>query len=292
MRALGLFVIFIATFLLIGALLTYPLHSLLGGLSDVPPHKLPSRIGKLLAIPGFFLFIQWLGLYSRQALGYALPRPLFLRQVAVGWPAGIAILMVLTGALMGLDIRLLKPLSDTFWTDLFGTLLKATIAGLLVGVIEETFFRGALFAAIRRHGSAWSAIVWSSLFYAAMHFIDPVPLPAGEPIGWLSGLESLSGAFWQFGQWATFDSFLALFAVGVFLALVREHTGNIAYCIGLHAGWVLIIKLTKEFTYRNGTADWAILTGSYDGVIGYLAAAWIAALALGYYGFFMRRSVE
>ncbi len=292
MRAVGLFILFIAALLLIGALLTYPLHALLGDTLDVSPHKLPSRIGKLLAIPAFFLFIRRLGLYSRKSLGYDLPRPLFLRQLAAGWLAGLAILMALTGALVSLDIRLLKPLADSFWPDLVGLLLKATLAGLLVGVIEETFFRGALFAAIRRRSTACSTVVLSSLFYAAMHFIDPLPLPAGVPIGWLSGLESLSGAFWQFGQLATFDSFLALFAVGVFLALVRECTGNIAYCIGLHAGWVLIIKLTKEYTYRNGTSDWAFLIGSYDGVIGYLATAWIALLALGYYGFFMRRSAE
>ena len=37
------------------------------------------------------------------------------------------------------------------------------------------------------------------------------------------------------------DSFLCLTAVGVLLGMVRALTGNIAACIGLHAGWVIVI---------------------------------------------------
>lgn len=282
MRALAIFTLFLGGFLLLSAGLHYPLYSLLQHASDIEPHKLITRAGKLLAVPGFILLIIWLGLNSKQALGYGLNRPTFLRQMLIGWLFGVLILMVLAATLVGLEVRVFKAMDEEFWFDLGKVLVSGLVGGLLVGLIEETFFRGALFQAIRRQGSAFSAIALSSLLYAAVHFIDPLPLPEGEPVGWFSGLQILSTAFWQFGEWATFDSFIALFTVGVFLGLVRERSGNIAYCIGLHAGWVLVIKCTKKFT-SNAGGEWAFLTGNYDGMTGYLAAAWISLLAVGFY---------
>jgi membrane protease YdiL (CAAX protease family) len=282
MRALAVFTLFLIGCLLLSAILHYPLFSLLQHIADIPPHKLVTRGGKLLALPGFFLLVVWIGLYSRQALGYGLPKPTFIRQMALGWLVGLAILLLLAGTLITLDVRVFKPLKDSFVQDLIKTLASGLIAGLLVALIEETFFRGAMFQAIRRQGTALSAITLTSLLYAAVHFIDPLPLPKGEPVEWLSGLQILGSAFWQFGEWATFDSFIALFAVGVFLGLVRERHGNIAYCIGLHAGWVLVIKCTKKFS-SNAGGEWGFLTGNYDGVTGYLAFAWISLLAISYY---------
>lgn len=281
MRPLAIFTLFLGGFLLLSAALHYPLFLLLQHVSDIEPHKLITRAAKLLALPGFALLVIWLGLNSKPALGYGLSRPQFLRQMLIGWLLGVLILTALAVSLIGLEVRVFKTVGQDFWQILGKTVVIGLISGLLVGFIEETFFRGALFQAIRRQSSALSAIILSSLFYAALHFIDPLPLPKGEPVGWLSGLQILSTAFWQFGDWATFDSFLALFAVGVFLGLVRERNGNIAYCIGLHAGWVTVIKCTKKFT-SNAGGEWAFLTGNYDGITGYLAGAWIGLLAVCY----------
>ncbi len=286
MRPLGIFIGFLAACLLLSAVVHYPLHLLLKDLVDVPAHKQVTRFGKLLAVPGFFLLVRWLDLYSREALGFGSPRPLFVREMLIGWLCGIVMLAILAGALIGLEVRLPDPPQAAFWGDLARTLSGGLIAGLLVGLVEESFFRGALFQAIRRRGPALSAITLSSLLYAAVHFIKPLPLDG--PVGWFSGLQILSGAFWQFGTWATLDSFLALFMVGLFLGLVREHRGNIACCIGLHAGWVLVIKCTREFTHSNPAGEWAFLAGNYDGVTGWLAALWVGALALAYWALFMR----
>ncbi|VAX07273.1 hypothetical protein MNBD_GAMMA26-1113 [hydrothermal vent metagenome] len=281
MRAFAIFTGFLAICLLVSAMIHYPLHLALDGLIQVPVHKQVTRIGKLLALPGFFLLLMWLSLYSRQALGFTLQRSLFVRQMVIGWCYGTLILLALAISLISLGLRIPDPVDDQFWQDLAKAIVSGLIAGILVGIIEETFFRGAMFQAIRRQGSALSAIMLTSFLYAAVHFIKPLSFEG--QVDWFSGLQILSGAFWQFGEWATFDSFIALFAVGVFLGLVRERTGNIAYCIGLHAGWVLIIKCTKKFTSNNHASDWAFLTGSYDGVTGYLAAAWILLLTLLYW---------
>lgn len=104
-----------------------------------------------------------------------------------------------------------------------------------------------------------------------------------------SGLVVLMHCFEQFTDPAAiFDSFLALVAVGVFLALVRVNTDGIAACIGLHAGWMFIIKLTKEITETDSSAEFVFLVGDYDNIAGYLALVLIAAVAVIYYRLFMQ----
>ncbi len=289
MRAFAIFTGFLACCLLISALLHYPFYLLFDGLLEIPTHKQVSRIAKLIALPGFFLLIAWLGLCNRNALGFGLPRPTFLHQIFIGWLYGILILALLTGMLISLGIRTLDPIEDGFLLNLIKTVLSGLIGGLLIGLIEETFFRGAMYQVIRRQGGILPAITYTSLLYAAVHFIDPVRLT--DPVDWLSGLQILSGSFWQLGDMATLDSFVALFIVGAFLAFVREHNGNIAYCIGLHAGWVLIIKCTKQFTSNNHASEWAFLTGTYDGITGYLAAIWLALLILFYWIYLKKRTL-
>jgi len=288
MRAFAIFTGFLACCLLLSALFHYPLHLLFDGLLEMPAHKQVPRVAKLIALPGFFLLIAGLGLYNRKALGFGLSRPTFLHQIFIGWLYGVLILALLTGMLISLGVRTLDPIEDDFLFNLIKTLLSGLIGGLLIGLIEETFFRGAMYQAIRHQGGAFSAIIYTSLLYAAVHFIDPIRLT--EPVDWFSGLQILSGSFWQLGDRATLDSFVALFIVGAFLGFVREHTGNIAYCIGLHAGWVLIIKCTKQFTSNNHASEWAFLTGTYDGITGYLAAIWLALLMLSYWVYLKKRT--
>jgi uncharacterized protein len=79
-----------------------------------------------------------------------------------------------------------------------------------------------------------------------------------------------------------FDSLLALFAVGVLLALVRLRTRSIAACIGLHASWVCTIAFVREISLVRNDAPAGWLVGSYDGVIGWGAVGWIAVMALAY----------
>jgi len=288
MQAFGIFTGFLACCLLISALFHYPLHLLLNDFLEVPAHKQVPRTAKLIALPGFFLLIAWLGLYNRKKLGFGLPRPTFLHQMFIGWLYGVLILIILSTILISLGVRTLDTIDDDFLFTLAKTLLSGLIGGLLIGLIEETFFRGAMYQAIRSQGKVLSAITFTSLLYAAVHFIDPIKLT--EPVDWFSGLQILSGSFWQLGDEATFDSFIALFAVGAFLGLVREHTNNIAHCIGLHAGWVLIIKCTKQFTSNNHGSEWAFLTGTYDGITGYLAAIWLALLMLLYWLYLKRQA--
>jgi membrane protease YdiL (CAAX protease family) len=148
------------------------------------------------------------------------------------------------------------------------------IGGLVVALIEETLLRGAMHSAIERQSGRVAAVLLTAFVYAALHFIGKARVPH-EEVEWLSGLILIRGALGAFADPMTLiDSFLALFAVGVLLGLVRIRTGGIAACMGLHAGWVWVITTAREITVRNPDAPWSFLVGTYDGVVGYLVCVW------------------
>jgi membrane protease YdiL (CAAX protease family) len=216
-------------------------------------------------------------------LGYGIPKPVFRRALALGWVEGGAILAVLAVALVSLEIRL----PDTeleLWPYLAKKALQALIGGLLIGLLEETFFRGALYTAIRRRDGVASAVVWSAFLYMLVHFMKPSALPDGLAFDWAGSWQMFGTVFIDVFQWKHVSSMAALFTVGVFLALVRERSGHIAWGIGLHAGWVFVIQVTRRMTDGNPDAPAAFLVGSYDGVIGWLAAGWIGLLAVVFVG--------
>jgi membrane protease YdiL (CAAX protease family) len=235
----------------------------------------------MLMLLGIWPFLHLLGLDHRAALGYGAPRAFFLRSVARGWLAGVAILVVLVIAQLALELRLPDP-GNAWGAELARKAAQAMAAGLLIGLIEETFFRGALFAAIRRRGGVAAAVFWSALLYSAVHFLKPGALPPGQEMDWPAAGRMVLEVFTDAADWRNLDSFVALVLVGVFLGLVRERTGHVGWCIGLHAGWVFVIQVARHLTDGNPAAPHAWLTGDYDGVIGWLAAAWLAVLSLGY----------
>jgi membrane protease YdiL (CAAX protease family) len=286
MRATALFFLYLLACLLLAATLAPPLVQT--GWVDFEPHRVLSRLAQLFMILGIWPFLRLLGLAHREALGYGIPRPELARALVRGWLAGIAILVVPVVALLALEIRLPDPGAAARHADLARKTAQALAAGLLVGVIEETFFRGALFTAIRRRGTAAAAITWSAVLYAAVHFLKPGALGSGQVLDWVTSGRVVVEAFTGAADWRNLDSFFALVLVGVFLGLVRERTRHIGWCIGLHAGWVFVIQVARYLTDGNDASPYAFLAGSYDGVIGWLAAGWLAVLSAGYAGFVLR----
>jgi hypothetical protein len=66
------------------------------------------------------------------------------------------------------------------------------------------------------------------------------------------------------------DAFLALFVVGLLLGKVRAITGNIAACVGLHAGWVWVLLVMHELARPQPQAPLHGLLSGYDGFVGWL----------------------
>lgn len=283
MTTLLRFILVLFAALLCSALLNYPLHLLVGEETD--PHHLLNTGAKLLAIPMIVWAAKAGGVGSWRAIGYNLATPAWLRELALGWLAGVLMMTPLVLLLLGLDIRIPRALGEEWWPTILRAAAFGLLGGLLVALLEESFIRGAMYSSMRKESSVPLAVFASSLYFGLFHFIDPQPLPQGEPYQWWSGLTILAGAFERYTEpRMILDSLVALTAAGMLLALLREYRGNILMAIGVHAGWVFVIKILRSVTDMNSQSSWAWGVGGYDQVTGWISVAWLGFLMLLYLG--------
>jgi CAAX protease family protein len=154
------------------------------------------------------------------------------------------------------------------------------LTGLAVAAAEETFFRGLMYGAVARDAGPAAAAGVTALVYSAIHFFASTRIPA-DAVAWDGGFRLLAGVLTHFAHpLPVLDSFVTLLLVGLLLAGVRARTGAVAAGLGLHMGWVCVIKATKDATVLRADAQWSFLVGQFDGYTGWLVAAW-AALLLG-----------
>ncbi len=273
MRAILWFLAAILGTLVLAALAAWPVWQLAHAIEpDWPFHKVVSRFWQLLLLAGLVLAVRRLGLRGRDDWGYGLPRARFLRQFGAGLAIGLATMLPMSLAIGALGIRAIRPEFDA--ALLLEGIVTGAVAGLLVAIIEETFFRGLMFRAVSRESGFALAVAATAILYSALHFLARVRMPAAE-VEWNSGIELLGRAFTRFADPLSFaDSFITLALVGVLLALVRARTGAIAAGIGLHMGWVAVIKATSVVTRPVEGAANAFLVSSFDGYTGWLVAGW------------------
>jgi uncharacterized protein len=279
MRSFAVFLGLIAFGLLGIAVFAYPAWELSQALGlDFKFHRVASRIAMLTLLAGFVVVARRLEVADRASLGYGVPRREFLKKLGGGLLLGAVTMLPVLATMVLLDMRDLKPQfapSAAHWATLA---LTGLATGLVVAFIEETFLRGAMMSAISRDSGVVAAIVLTSIVYAATHFIGRFRVAAAD-VDAGSGLDMLAGTFASFAHPAAIiDAFLCLAGVGILLGMVRARTGNIAACIGLHAGWVAVIFMVRETSMRNpsGPATW--LLSDYDGFIGWMVLAWIVVL--------------
>jgi membrane protease YdiL (CAAX protease family) len=278
-RSFAIFLGLIALGLLGIAVLAYPAWELTHALGfDLKFHRVASRIAMLTLLVGFIFAARRLRVADRASLGYGVPRGQFLRALGGGLLLGAVSMLPVLATMVWLDMRELRPGFPPGAGHWIRLALTGLGTGMVVAFIEETFLRGAMMTAIARESGFPKAIALTSLVYAATHFIGRYRV-APEDVNAGSGLDMLAGTLARFAQpLGILDAFLCLAGVGILLGMVRERTGNIAACIGLHAGWVAVIFMVRETSMRNpaGPATW--LLSDYDGFIGWMVLAWIAVL--------------
>jgi membrane protease YdiL (CAAX protease family) len=146
-----------------------------------------------------------------------------------------------------------------------------------------------MLTAIERESGAKVAVLLTALVYSASHFFASFHIPPEQVSRW-SGVDLLGGTLHLFSHpFDIADAFLCLFAVGVVLGTVRVTTGNIAACIGLHAGWVWVMLVAHEMSQPVRTATLGFLLSGFDGFVGWLVLAWTILLGLGLRRFYARR---
>jgi len=289
MRAFALFLTLAAVALLSIALLAYPAWLLLHPHFDFPFHRIGERVGMLTLILGFVLLARWADLWGRGSLGYAIDRRHFWRELLTGlmWGVGTMLLVVGIMAALGLLSWRGDPMDGAHVTKI---VLNRLLSGLAVAFIEETLLRGAMFTAIQRESGTRLAIALSAVVYAATHFFASYHIPP-EQVTPASGLTLLTGTLHLFAHPLQIaDAFLCLFAVGIVLADIRAITGNIAACIGLHAGWVWVMLVAHELSQPVLQQPLSFLLSRFDGFVGWLVLAWTAMLGIALHVFYTHRS--
>jgi membrane protease YdiL (CAAX protease family) len=284
MRALALFLAAIVATLLLAAPLAYPLFALLHPLNPAWPfHKIAERLWQLLMLAGLALVVARLRLTSRADWGYGAPRPVFIRQCLAGFALGIVSMLPVSAVLIAMGIRPLLP--DLSLARVGALVLAGLGSGLAVGVVEETFYRGLMQGAavreLRARGRAvLPAVAAVALIYAALHFPARETIP-NQLVNAASGFRMLAAVGAKFADFSSIaDSFLALTAVGLLLGLAREFTGSIAVGIGLHAGWVAVMRLTIGATRLNPDSPYRALVSASDGYTGWLVLAVTVAITV------------
>jgi uncharacterized protein len=290
MRAFAWFFGLILAGLAAMGLLAYPAWQLVHPTFDFPFHRVASRLGMLALLVGLVLVSRRLGVADRASLGYGLRRPLFVRELFTALALGWVLMAAVVAVMIALDLRDLKPGVTLDAATLAPLALKGVISGLLVALIEETFLRGAMFTAIQRESGTRLAIVLTALVYSATHFIARMRIPADQ-VHPGSGLDLLAGTLRLFGDPLHIaDAFLCLFAVGVVLGMARALTGNIAACIGLHAGWVAVITLVRETSQADRSHGLSVLLSTFDGMVGWFVLVWTIGIGVLLYFVYRRRS--
>lgn len=265
------FMLLIAGALLIAAVLSPLIFWTLG---DYPIHRIFNRIAELAFLLGIFLWLRRQPDAPRVALGFNLPGATMWRQALAGFVAGLALMGIVTALLMWLGARRWNVDATPFFAAVAHALPVALLSGILVGLVEETFFRGLLYGSMRRHGSKALAVLVTSLCYAAVHYLGERTRIAPQEVDWSSGFLLLSRFFAAFLlPLRILDGFVALTLVGALLAVVRERLGSVAPAIGMHAGFVTVIACLRSVSEPVREGPWSFLIDGRDGIVGWLVAA-------------------
>ena len=261
MKEVAKIVAYFAGVVLLGALLAPPLfwagnaaasRGVMTFLGEVSFQRYFNRAVLIAAL----LLLLWPVVRSLEIGGW---RELGLEPDARWRPHGLAGFAIGAGLVMGmafvyLQLGFYRWKSEWPWEKLPALALSA----LVVAVIEECLFRGAIFGLFRRTLRPFTALAWVTAIFSIVHFLKPDDEAAFASIGWHSGLALLPCVFHQFAEPMTvLASFTTIFVLGWVLGYATLRTRSLWMGIGLHAGVVLVKMSFAKFTKRDAiTLPW------------------------------------
>jgi uncharacterized protein len=257
---------------LIGAAIAYPAYELTSRFASWPFHRVASRIAMLVLVVTLAWTCRRMRLHTKRDFGYGLPWPRFLTLCLLWGAVGVATAAVGAAFLLATHLRVAVPYPASVYLTALGS-------GIAVALIEETVFRGVMHTAIERESGPWMATLLTAPLFAVLHFVAKVRI-APEDVGWGSGFDLLLLSFAPLAHPAlVLDAFLSWLTVGLILSLTRVLTGNIAVAIGLHAGWVVVLRLLQLCTVGGSSPAYSHWVSHFDGLLGLWLLPWGAGLA-------------
>ena len=239
---------------LLGALMAPPLYwaaqslagsGLFGRLATFEFQKFFNRAMLIAAVALLWPAIRFVRIRQWRELGLQRD-PRAARHVAIG--AAIAILGVAAMAMAYVAFDIYRWKQELPWEKIPGLLLSAIVVGLL----EEALFRGAIFGLFRRALPPFTAMFFVTLIFASVHFLKPDNNVQIGPVTWSSGLALVPHLFHQFTEGMTLlAEFTTIFVLGWVLGYATLRTRSLWMAIGLHAGVVFTKMTFSKFTKRH-----------------------------------------
>jgi membrane protease YdiL (CAAX protease family) len=240
--------------------------SITAKIANAPFHRYLDRSFLFLALAGIWPLMRSLGTTSWREIG--LPAPYGqINKILGGLLMGLLSLAFVVGIEIGAGARSFNHNATV--PQIVGVIFSALISAVFVGLIEEILFRGAIYGGLRKALYWPFALILSSLIYALVHFLGRADI-AG-PVEWNSGLVVLPRLF---DLRMFFPEFLGLTLVGILLALAYQRTGNLYFSIGMHAGWVFVLRMFASLTVQSPE-----ISGAFWGS-GKMIDSWLALLAI------------
>jgi membrane protease YdiL (CAAX protease family) len=264
---------------IIGASIAYPAYELSTSFAPWPFHRVAGRIAMLVLAAELVWLCRHLHIRSKRDFGYGLPWRRFIGQSLLWGAIGTATAAVGAAFLLTTQLRVLDSHFMPGAAGLGRIFLIGVGSGVCVALIEETVFRGAMHTAIERESGPWTAALLTAPLFAVLHLYAKARIPADE-LAWRSGFDLLLRSFAPLSHPALVaDSLLSWLIVGLILSLTRVLTGNIAVAIGLHAGWVVVLRMLQESTASGSSPAYSAWVGRFDGLLGYWLLPWGMAIA-------------
>ena len=212
-------------------------------------HRYYNRCLMLLGLSGLWVLWRVTRIQSWEELGWV--RPTGNKSILVsGLLIGLASFTAAAALALIFDAREFRTdLQSAAWVNHWINTLGAAV---LVGIIEETLFRGMLFGLLKRDMNWRVAALISAIIFASVHFIDQKP--AINEITWTSGFTELPKFAHDFSNdpyWPAY--YINLILAGLILAGMLQKTGNIYCSIGIHAGWIIAQKTNGFLTHSVNT---------------------------------------
>jgi membrane protease YdiL (CAAX protease family) len=212
-------------------------------LASNPFHRFVGRSLLGLALLGLGPLLRSCRMLHCRDLGLK-PTERSLSNIAFGFLLGFCSLAFVALFAISLGGRSFNPAHSI--SQILGHAFSAILAAIIVSVLEEVLFRGALFGILRKVLSWPGALVLSSAVYALAHFLRKTDSPA--TVEWFSGLTLLPKMF-QGGP-VFIPTLFTLFVAGAILALVYQRTGALFFSMGLHSGWIFWLKFYGFLTVK------------------------------------------
>jgi membrane protease YdiL (CAAX protease family) len=282
LKDIGKILAYFLAVIVLGALLAPPLYWLgqavaargvMQFLAETEFQKFFNRGMLVAALVLLWPTIKWLRVGSARELGLE-PDQRWWKRLVVGFLIAGSLVALLGAAYLGAEVYHFKK--ELHFEKTPPLLLSA----LIVALLEEGLFRGAILGLFRRTMKPWPAIVATSAIFSAVHFLKPDENVQVEHVHWLAGFELVPHVFHQFAEpLLLLGGFTTIFVLGIMLADVTTRTRSLWMGIGLHAGLVFVkmsfSKLTKRESAHLPWIGEELQIGLVP--VGVLLLAWVIA---------------